>query len=306
MPDNSQPATTCQSLSERDRQPDTSPTPAPPQGIAESIRAEARRLLGERVDVVIAYARAWSPTVATPCFITHPADIDRLIFDEHCVHNLARYLVGSEGYLTSPFVPQDKRPRVAIVATPVVMRTLAGLIQEHQFARGDLVVLGISDGTATGIEPDVVVGQIAPESAKQRQIEADLHALAALSPAERRAWWDAQFAKCVRCYACRQVCPFCYCEQCIADKNLPQWIDRSPSTVNNRDWITIRSFHLIGRCVTCGECERACPMDIPLNLINTHLAQAAHEIYGYVAGTNVELPPALLSLRGDGSQRSDG
>lgn len=304
MSDNPQPVAACEPIDEQAREQEA--LVSEPQEIAARIQAEARHLLGTRVDVLIAYARAWAPAMATPCFITDPAHIDCVVFDESCVHNLARYLVGSEGYLTSLFVPQDKRPRVAIVATPVVLRTIAGLLQEHQFTREDLVVLGICDGTATGIEPDIIVGHIAPDSAKQRQIDADLQELQAKSASERRAWWDAQFSKCIRCYACRQVCPFCYCEQCIVDENQPQWIEKSPSSVNNRDWITIRSFHLIGRCVTCGECERACPMDIPLNLINTRLAQAAQDAFGYIPGTDTTLPPALLSFRGDGSNRLHG
>jgi len=111
--------------------------------------------------------------------------------------------------------------------------------------------------------------------------------------AEREAWWERQFASCIRCYACRQVCPLCYCERCIADENQPQWIARSPSLKNNESWNIIRAFHLTGRCVECGECDRACPVGIPLSTLNAKMAAEMKESYGYVAGTDANETPAL-------------
>ena len=109
-----------------------------------------------------------------------------------------------------------------------------------------------------------------------------------MSVSERQLWWDQQFSKCIRCYACRQVCPFCYCEQCIVDENQPQWIDKSPSSQNNVGWNIIRAFHLVGRCASCGECERACPMDIPLMLLNAAMVDKVQKTFDYVAGTDME------------------
>ena len=44
------------------------------------------------------------------------------------------------------------------------------------------------------------------------------------------SWWTEQFERCVKCYACRQVCPLCYCERCIADKNRPVAIATSATS----------------------------------------------------------------------------
>ncbi|NIM03303.1 coenzyme F420 hydrogenase, partial [bacterium] len=58
--------------------------------------------------------------------------------------------------------------------------------------------------------------------------------------------------------------PLCYCSECITEKTMPQWIVSSPSLKGNTFWNVIRAFHLAGRCIDCGECERVCPVNIPL------------------------------------------
>ncbi len=268
------------------------------QEITDKIREQARRLLcDERVDVIIGYQRGWGDEVITPCFVTQESQVNGLIFDQRCTHNLAKYLVGREGYLTSRFRAQNEKPRVALVATPATLRTIVGLIQEHQFEREDLVILGIVDGNQLGIEPDLQVGRVETNDQARKTIIAHIQELENMPVSERRAWWEHEFAKCIRCYACRQVCPFCYCEVCIADENQPQWINRSPSLRNNTSWNTTRAFHLTGRCIDCGECERACPVGIPLRLLNVKMITELHQAFGYVAGTDLEAIPPLATFR---------
>ncbi len=269
--------------------------------VSARIREQARKLFQDgRIDVIIGYQQGWDEQVVTPCFVTDESQVDNLIYNENCTHNLAKYLVGREGYLTSRFRPRDEKPRVALVATPAAMRTIVGLIQEHQFKREDVVVLGILDGAhqnAAGIAPDVQVGQIDADGVQE--IKARLEELEAMSPAERRAFWQREFAKCIRCYACRQVCPFCYCEECIADENQPQWIGKSPSLQNNTSWNVIRAFHLVGRCIDCGECDRVCPVDIPLRLLNVKMIAEVKEAFDYVAGMDAGVEPALVTFSVD-------
>ena len=268
-----------------------------PQEITQKIQEEARRLLrDDKGDVVIGYCQAWDDEVVSPCFVTDGSQVGKLVFNEYCYHNLARYLVGCEGYLTSRFRTDEEAPRVALVSTPATLRTVVGLIQEHQFERDDLIVLGIVDGTPVGIEPDVTVGRIKVDRDEQERVSAELQRLEMMSVSERWDWWEGQFSKCIRCYACRQVCPFCYCEQCIAEENQPQWIDRSSSPQNNRSFHIIRACHLIGRCTDCGACDRACPMNIPLSLLYGKLAAEVQRAFGYVAGTDLEATPALVDV----------
>lgn len=268
------------------------------QEISEKIRQEARRLLEEQVvDVIVGYQRGWDDDVVTPCFVRDASEAEGMVFNEQCTHNLANYLVGREGLLTSRLRRTDEKVRVGLVARPGTLRAIVGLIQERQIKREDVVILGIVDGTPVGIEPDVTVGRIEEDVEKEERIRARIQELDQMSPSERWAWWEREFAKCIRCYACRQACPFCYCERCIVDENQPQWIGRSPSTKNNRSWNVIRALHLVGRCIGCGECERVCPMDIPLSLINTRLSSRVEEAFEYVAGRDVEASPALNAFQ---------
>jgi len=270
------------------------------QEITNKILEEARRLFSDGlVDVVIGYQQGYDDTIISPCFVDHASQVDKLVFNERCTNNLARYLVGREGYLTSRFRPAEERPRVALVAGQATMRAIVGLIQEHQLKREDVYVLGIVDGSAVGIEPDVQVGQVEQDLDKDAQIRARIEELEALPASERWNWWRQEFSKCIRCYACRQACPFCYCEECIVDENRPQWIGKSPLPRNNTSWNVIRAFHLVGRCIGCHECERACPVNIPLSLLNTKMAAEVEEMFGYVTGTDTTAVPALATFQVD-------
>ena len=122
---------------------------------------------------------------------------------------------------------------------------------------------------------------------KESYYDKEIARLEALSPEERWAFWKDQFSKCIKCYACRQVCPFCYCEQCVCDRNKPQVVETTARPAGNMAWHIVRAMHLAGRCVGCAECERSCPMDIPLNLLNRKMAKELKELYDYEATLNV-------------------
>ena len=106
--------------------------------------------------------------------------------------------------------------------------------------------------------------------------------------------------KCIRCFACRNVCPACNCRDCIFDHTRPQWVDKSSDIADNQMYHLIRAIHMIGRCVECGECERVCPSDVPLMLINKKLIKDVDQLFGpYDAGVNLEEKPPLVCYKLD-------
>ena len=94
----------------------------------------------------------------------------------------------------------------------------------------------------------------------------------------------------------------CFCERCVADKTQPQWIESSPHPRGNFAWHVTRALHQAGRCVDCGECERACPVDIPLGLLNRKLAQVVAEQFGHVAHRRPAVPSPVGAFRKDDPQ----
>jgi formate dehydrogenase subunit beta len=270
----------------------------------EAIRAEAVRLLTEgAVAAVVGYIPGRRKGTAIPGIVTTADKAAELIFSPACVNNLALYLTKAKKEVRG-------KGKLAIVAKGCDMRALAGLMGESQLKREDLVIIGVACAGVHGAgvpsneplsaatiarkcrectvhEPagaDLLCGTLPslPELTPVEQEE--LAKLDAMTPAERWAYWKEHLSRCIRCMACRQVCPFCYCEQCLCDKNRPQAVETSPRPAANMGWHIVRAMHLAGRCAGCAECERACPMDIPLNLLNRKMAQELKELYGHEAG----------------------
>ncbi len=262
------------------------------------LRELARKLLADgAVKVVIGYEEG--PRGIRPTFVTDPAQAGKLIFDSRCVQNLAAYL--------SP-----RRQHVAKLGKPAVVvkgcdaRAVAGLIRECQIKRDDVVIIAVRCGgvvrdpamspelridtvsdRCAGCEVrepklfDHLIGTLPPSPPRSSRREDKIAELVAMPPAERWDFWSGHLERCIRCHACREVCPMCFCMQCTADKSRPQWIEPSPTPHANRAWQMMRILHQAGRCVDCLECERACPADIPLGLLAKYVAQAVERRFDY-------------------------
>ncbi len=252
-----------------------------------SLREKAKELLqSKNAGVVIGYESG--PTgVVRPCFVTDPLKAEKLIYDDRCIQNLAVYL-------TKPEV--KKLGKMAITATLPVMRSIMMLISEQQVTADDIAVLGISsDGRLLDI-PDMSVMQGVIEKSdlgnpkKDQEIIAELNSM---SPQERFAWWEKELSKCIKCYACRQACPMCYCTRCFVEVNQPQWIPVQSNTHGNFEWHVLRAMHLAGRCISCGECGRACPVGIPCHLLTMYLADQTLKYFNVHAGTTDKMKSVM-------------
>ena len=113
-----------------------------------------------------------------------------------------------------------------------------------------------------------------------------------LSASERVEFWKKQFARCIKCYACRTVCPQCFCEVCVLEDDM--WVETGVMAPPFPSYHLIRAYHTVSKCVGCMECEQACPADIPLTVLYTLLRRDAEEMFEYVPGRSVDDPPPLV------------
>ena len=115
----------------------------------------------------------------------------------------------------------------------------------------------------------------------------DVEDLEALSPDERSAYWADQFSKCIRCNACRNICPACSCVKCIFDNDKADVSGKAKADSEEQFYHIIRAYHVAGRCVECGECSRVCPAGIPLHKLNSKIVKDINGLYGeYDAGVD--------------------
>ena len=282
-----------------------------------TLRQKAKELLEKgEVKVVIGYGWNKRKTHTTPVFITKPEDVDKLVSNPLCVNNLSLYL-------TRKFADIKAFGKPAIVAKGCDIKTIAVLISESQIKREDVVILGM---VCNGVvyKQELWKGELKPEIMPTKCHNCDvrnphiadfiigdktdfkapdeptgmvfdkIRELDKKSGAERWDFWIEHFNRCIKCYACRQICPLCYCERCIAEKNMPQWIETSAYPRGNLAWNLKRAMDLSGRCTFCGECERACPVNIPLNLVNQKLALVVKDAFGHKAGYDEKIHPPMI------------
>jgi ferredoxin len=260
------------------------------------------------VTVVLAYGKGYDEKHPMPYAAKIVADVEDIVFNEYCNHNMARYLVR---------YPQGTKIAIAVKAADI--RAVIQLIQEEKVKRDDLVLLGIPvqgmknpktgeviDGKTTGgmynpvlydvlLNDDVHGHKISPYDvlAKYEAMDEDA----------RWEFWKKELDKCIRCYACRKACPMCYCDPCFIDQIKPKWADKAPQSPGNMMYHLTRFHHLAGRCIDCGECSRACPVNIPLYLFHKKVAKECEEMFHQKAGMSIEDKPVLIDFRVEDSDK---
>lgn len=115
---------------------------------------------------------------------------------------------------------------------------------------------------------------------------------------ERYNFWREQLSKCIRCNACRNVCPACTCEKCVFDNDKSGIANKAPAdSFEENMFHIIRAFHVAGRCTDCGECSRVCPQNIPLHLLNRKFIKDINQLYGeYQAGADTDSRAPLTNF----------
>jgi len=276
----------------------------------DAIRAKARELLqSEQVDCVIGYEL--SPRGRTrPIFVHDPKDVDRLVWNPTCVNNLASYL---DDKLTPVGGKEPPKP-VAVVVKPCDSRAVNVLVAENRFPREMVHVIGVTcegvmeDGylryrclsctERTPVTYDTLVGEPVEPQVSEAPAQ-HVEQLDSMTPAERMEFWLGEFDRCIRCYACRQACPLCDCPICLFERDDSLWVGLGIGINEKRAFHLGRAFHMAGRCIGCNECNRACPMDIPIRLLNQKMAIEIENAFGHRAGMTVAPSPIVTVISGE-------
>jgi len=304
----------------------------------QKIRDIARKLLEKgTVDVFIGYKKGSVPMMNEPLLIKDPAEVDLLHWDSHCGLNLCNYLTkrtdrvgivangcNSRNIVTHIIENQIKREQLYIVGIPC-----AGMIDHRAVRRaaGNKEILAVTEDndsfTVTGngfqevfqkkdfmrtncavclhrnpVEYDEMVADPVPEQEGVDPFK-DVKAIETKSPDEKRRFFTQLISSCIRCYACRNVCPLCYCPTCFVDESRPQWVGKSSDPVDTMTFHFLRAYHCAGRCTDCGACERVCPVGISMRQFTKKLNKDAFDLFGWEAGISTDQRPPLDVYRVD-------
>lgn len=305
--------------------------------LSNRIREIVRKLLRQKeADLIIGFERGSVPLHSTPCFIRNEERAERLIWNSFCDNNLANYLMkrsekvaiiakGCDARAVVELIKERQIPReqVVIIGIPcqgmVDRRRIEAEFEGKEILEGEeqdekLILNG--DGftkvlamdkylypccqVCTHRNPttyDILIEETVTEKATDQY--PDIGEFEAKPPEERWQYISDEVNKCIRCYACRNACPLCYCKECFVDKTRPQWIGKTIDTNDTFIFHIMRAFHLAGRCVECGACERACPMGVDIRKLNRKLSADVKELFDYKTGTSLDQVAPLATFSPD-------
>ena len=301
------------------------------QELSSQLVERAKALLAEgKVQRVVGWRKGIFDEDITPSTFTTAEDLEKnFVFNKYCKANLSKYLVGITKNIEikksttrmnntmakqrDPNAQESPIPQetVLVFLKPNDSYSFTQLLKENRIARDDVYAIGVpcqdsieEEGKVCGnckgkkhVSCDELIGVNADEevSVNTERME-EVAKLEAMSEKERYEFWRGELSRCIRCNACRNICPACTCEKCVFDNNALYTTQKVAVTSFEENLFhIIRAWHVAGRCTDCGECSRVCPQNIPLHLLNRKFIKDINEIYGeYQAGSDMETKPPML------------
>lgn len=304
----------------------------------EKIRKAAKKLLKDgKVDVFIGYQKGTVPMMNEPVLIRDPDKVDLLYWDSNCGLNLCNYLTkrtdkigivangcNSRNIVTHIIENQISREQLYIVGIPctgmidhrAVMRavkqkeiwdikedgdrfTVKGRGFEETFDKKDF--LQSNCAVCTHRNPVVSDEMVADPVKELDGVEAyqDVEKIEDMDPEKKWGFFTEMISGCIRCYACRNACPLCYCPTCFVDESQPQWVGKSIDPTDTMTFHILRAYHCAGRCTDCGACERVCPVGINVRQFTKKLNKDALDLFSWEAGLILDQRPPLDVYRPD-------
>jgi len=116
------------------------------------------------------------------------------------------------------------------------------------------------------------------------------------------------FSQCINCHNCMRVCPVCICRLCYFDSDnvkfpADDYLFRAKDKGSMRflpDTMLFqmgRMMHMSISCVSCGACEDACSMSIPVAQIFSMIADETQGLFDYVSGRSLDEPIPIVDYR---------
>lgn len=279
------------------------------QTVTDAVLARAKELLSNgTVNRVIGWEKGLFEDDQTPRIFTSVEELDKnFVYDEYSVATVSKYLIKET----------KKEGKILAFLKANDTYSFNQLIKEHRVNRENVYIVAVpSNSEAQKGKIHVVYDEIMDSdgkiTSKKEESQEDKEAfnkerfemvakLEAMTADERFAFWQNELSKCIRCNACRNVCPACTCEQCVFDNPKSGIAQKAAAdSFEEKMFHIIRAFHVAGRCTDCGECSRVCPQHIPLYLLNRKYIKDVDEIYGeYQAGEDTETRAPLNTYKTD-------
>ncbi|MCP1109618.1 formate dehydrogenase subunit beta [Lachnospiraceae bacterium PM6-15] len=227
------------------------------------------------------------------------------LLKEHRVDREKAYIVGvgCSGKLSTTKIKEQGVKGITKITTNGDTLEIATLYGDKSLNRSDVLLerCHVCKGKEHRIY-DELIGESKETSDRDKFKEVEM--LEKMSPEEKFAFFQQELSKCIRCNACRNVCPACSCRKCVFDSDKFDSAQKlNANSFEEKMFHIIRAFHVAGRCTDCGECSRVCPEGIPLHLFNRKFIKDIDELYGeFRAGEDAETVGPLTSFTFDDAE----